>query len=194
MPEVVIENPIDLTIQTCSFQPCTEEHVTKCRKCQRVFCVIHANHFSPNFCQDCFKNLSAVEEKFNRVFEDYDTKTEIVTIRKDIRTRYYMDGMDWPFLGVWIKNLTDEELRSWWIFHFSVMKLIEVENETRRVTKRNVQKQQTPHLISKMNVMSNGTKVKVTKAPDTADQVRAKLRKTGIPENLIDQMISAMNL
>jgi len=46
-----------------------------------------------------------------------------------------MDGYGLAFLGLWINRLSDDELRAWWIFHFSIMKLIEVENETRKVKK-----------------------------------------------------------
>jgi hypothetical protein len=178
---------------TCSFSQCTDEHVTECRKCKRPFCVIHANRFTPNFCQECFKHLSAVEEKFSRVFDDYDTKTNTVTIKKTTNTRYYMDGIDWPFLGVWIRNLSEDELRIWWIFHFSVMKLIETENESRRVEKYRKLRDQSVGLISKTQTTSKGT-TKITKPVDTADDVRKKLRKQGIPENIIEMMVKTMGV
>lgn len=180
-------------LATCSFDNCTEEQVTKCRKCDRLFCVMHSNKFSPNFCQSCFTNLAAIEEKFNRVFEDYDTKTDTVQIRKETHSKYYMDGMDWPFLGLWINKLSDDELRSWWIFHFSVMKLIEAENETRKVRKNQKLREQGIGLITGVKTKTTTTVTRTTtKMSDTPEQVRAKLKKQGVPDNIIDMMIAQM--
>lgn len=182
-----------LKLATCVFDNCTEEQVNECRKCHRLFCVMHSNKFSPNFCQACFTNLSAVEEKFTRVFEDYDEKTNTVSVRTETRPKYYMDGMDWPFLGLWINRLTEDELRAWWIFHFSIMKLIEAENETRKINRYKKLREEGVGLITGKTVKVTTTTIKTTtKAPDTPEKIREKLRKQGIPEAIIDQMVSAM--
>jgi hypothetical protein len=184
------------TVLTCSFTPCTEENVHTCRKCNRTYCVMHSNNFSPNFCQACFRNLQAIETKFNRVFEDYDTKTSTITIRRETHAKYYMDGMDWPFLGLWINRLTDDELRAWWIFHHSIMKLIEVENETRKIKKAKKLREQSiaiGGLVSKTTKTTSGT-VRVIKTADTAEDVRKKLKKQGIPDTIIESMIKAMGV
>lgn len=178
-------------ILICSFN-CSEQNVHKCRKCERPFCVMHSNKFSPNFCQDCFKNLSAVEEKFHRTFDDYDTKTDKLTIHKQTNTRYYMDGADWPFVQLWIHELSDEELRTWWIFHYSIMKSIEAENEVRKVRKAKHERENpSVKFVSSVQKKSNST-TKVTKAVDTPDQLRAKLKKQGLPDTVIDMMIKTM--
>lgn len=177
----------------CSFQPCIEEeNLHKCRKCERLYCVMHSNLFSPNFCQECFKNLQAIESKFTRTFDDY-TNTGQLHVRKETQTRYYMDGMDWPFLGLWINRLSDEELRTWWIFHYSIMKLIEAENETRKVSKARKLREQGIGLVTGTKKLATGT-VKTTKMPDTAEDVRKKLKKQGIPDNIIDMMVATMGV
>ena len=198
MPDdIEIQEPTSENLLTCSFVPCTEENVVRCRKCNRTFCVMHSNPFSPNFCKECFKNLAAIESKFERVFEDYDTKTGQVNIHKQTNTRYYMDGMDWPFIGLWIHKLDDDQLRAWWIFHFSVMKLIEMENETRKVERTRKRREDSTKFIGTGQFVTSVHKTrtqttKVMKTPDTEDVLRAKLKKQGLADNIIDMMVAAM--
>jgi|SRR5215831_1467494 len=177
----------------CSFDNCTEENVHKCKKCDRAFCVMHANIFSPNFCQDCFKGLSSVEEKFHRVFDDYDTKTQKVVTIKQTNTRYYMDGPDWPFLNIWIHQLSEEQLRTLWIFHHSVMRLIEAENEVRKVRKaKKLREEQLANPVMTTTTVKKDRTVKVTKAVDSAEDVRKKLKKQGLPDAVIEQMVKML--
>src|ERR1700687_3576695 len=84
-------------IIVCAFSNCSEQITVRCRKCNRPFCIMHANRFSPNFCKECFANLAVMEGKFVRTFEDYDTKNEKLVITKESCTKYQMDGPDWPF-------------------------------------------------------------------------------------------------
>lgn len=180
-------------LATCVFDNCTEEQVNKCRKCDRLFCVMHSNKFSPNFCQACFPNLAAIEEKFTRVFEDYDEKNNVISVRKETHSRYFMDGMDWPFLGLWIRNLNEDELRAWWVFHFSVMKLIEAENETRKINRYKKIRETGIGLVTGTKTkVTTTTKTTTTKPPDSPEKIKEKLRKQGIPEAIIDQMVLAM--
>lgn len=176
----------------CSFS-CSEQDPQKCRKCQRLYCPLHASRFSPNFCQECFKNLAIVEDKFSRVFEDYDTKNDKLLIRKEVRTRWFLDGPDWPFLNVWINDLTDDELRVLWVFHHYVMKTIELENETRRV--EHVRKLRETHVPRSVSQTTKST-VQRTKTViiDTPETIRARLKKQGLPESIIEVMIKAMGV
>lgn len=192
--EVTPEEPKAEILGICAFSNCTEQHTQTCRKCERHYCIMHANRFSPNFCMECFKNLSLIESKFTRTFEDFDIKRDKFVVHSESCTKYYMDGPDWPFLNAWIDSLNDEELRSVWNFHFFVMKTIEAENEVRRI--ENAQKlrnQPTPRLMSSTTKSVSNT-TKVTKQADTADDVRKKLKKQGLPDILIDTMLAAMGL
>lgn len=186
MPEDVPVTP-DTHI-TCAF--CTEQEFRKCRKCNRNFCIMHANRFSPNFCKECFANLSPIESKFTRTFEDYNTKTEQVVITKESCTRYYMDGPDWPFVGVWIDSLSDDELKGIWNFHFFIMKMIEAENENRKI-KNAKRLRETPVPIT-AKIVTQTTKKTVTKQQDTPEELRKKLTKQGLPAAVIDMMVKAM--
>jgi hypothetical protein len=188
--ESVINNASSVEI-TCAFD-CTEQNVQRCRKCNRPFCIMHANRFSPNLCKECFTNLSVVEGKFQRTFEDYDAKSDKVTLTRETCTKYYMDGPDWPFLNAWIDTLTDDELRTIWNFHFFVMKTIESENETRKIEKyRKLREAPTPKLVSTVKTVK---KTVAVQQPETADSIRAKLKKQGLPDAIIDQMVAVMKL
>jgi hypothetical protein len=191
MPQEDLENKVEAII--CSFN-CSEQNIQRCRKCNRPFCVMHASRFSPNFCQDCFKNVSIVEDKFSRTFDDYDVKNDKVVIRKESCTRWYIDGPDWPFLNLWIDNLSDDELRIIWNFHFFVMKTIEAENETRKIEKyRKLREAPVPRLMSQTIKTGKGLrKVTSQKTPETPEEMRKRLTKMNLPANVIDMMVAQM--
>lgn len=178
------------SIVTCAFEQCTELDTVNCRKCQRPFCIMHSNKFSPNFCKECFSNLASLEDKFTRTFEDYDDKTDKLIITRESCTRYYMDGPDWPFLQMWIDSLDDSQLRAIWNFHFFVMKTIEAENEVRKIKKL---KKLREHPVPKIPRVSKMKSV-VTKTVqiDTAEDLRKKFKKQGLPDAVVEQMIIAM--
>jgi|SRR5579859_229510 len=174
-------------IITCAFDRCSEMDVHNCKKCGRPYCIMHSNRFSPNFCKECFTNLACIESKFTRTFEDYDEETDKTIVTRESCTKFYMDGPDWPFLTAWIDSLSDSELRTIWNFHFFVMKTIEAENEVRKIKKaKKLREMPTP--------VSTKTTVKLTKTVQvtTADDLRKKFKKQGLPDAIIDQMILAM--
>jgi hypothetical protein len=151
---------------------------------------MHCNTFSPNFCKECFKDLAVISDKFKRTF-DYIGDNGQLYIRTEERVRYYLDGMDWPFVTPWIHDLSDDELKSLWVFHHYIMKLIETENDTRNIEKaRKLRESPVPRLISSTTVKS--TRVTKPSVPETPESMRARLKKLGIPDVTIDAMIKAM--
>jgi hypothetical protein len=127
-----ILDPVEKKLNTCVFT-CNEEITIACRKCGRNFCINHASKFSPNFCQDCFKALSLIVDKFERRVDDYDAVTDSIVTRKESCKRLRLDGPDWVFYTVWIHKLSDEELQVVFEFHYFIVKLIETENEQRKI-------------------------------------------------------------
>ena len=177
-------------IITCAFDRCAEMDVHYCRKCERPYCIMHSNRFSPNFCKECFANLACIESKFTRTFEDFDEKTDKLIITKQSCDRYYMDGPDWLFLTIWIDSLNDHELKTIWNFHFFVMKTIEAENEVRKIKKyKKLREMPTPAIGTKSK-----SAIKITKTVQitTSEELRKKFKKQGLPDAIIEQMIQAM--
>lgn len=127
-----IIDPPPKSILTCAFD-CSSEKTKECFKCKRLFCYLHASRVSPNFCQDCFKAFSLLIDKFERRVDDYDEKTDSVLVRKESCKRLQFDGPDWVFYTAWIDTLNDEEAKTVWEFHFFILKLIEHDNETRKI-------------------------------------------------------------
>lgn len=171
----------------CAFD-CTDQDVKRCRKCNRPFCIIHCNHFSPNFCKECFKDLSIVAEKFKRTFDYIGDNGQLYT-KTEERTRYYLDGMDWPFVTPWINSLSDDEFKMMWVFHHCIMRLIEAENDTRNIQRaRSLREHVVPKLVTQ-TVTKRVTKVQV---PETPETLKTKWQKQGIPENVIVMMLAAL--
>lgn len=173
-------------LNICAFS-CSEQNTKRCRKCNRPFCIMHCNHFSPNFCKDCFKDLAIVADKFKRTFDYIGDNGQLYTHTEE-RIRYYMDGIDWPFVTPWIDSLSDEELRIMWVFHHFIMRLIETENDTRNIEKnRKLRETPVPKLITT-------TSKKITKIAqaDTPETMRKKWEKLGIDSATIDMMLKAM--
>jgi hypothetical protein len=127
---IVLEPTIPLLM--CSFD-CSSEETKECIKCKRLFCQIHSSRVSPNICQDCFKAFSLIIDRFERRVEDYDDKNDTVLTRKESCKRLKFDGPDWVFYTGWIDTLNDDELKTAWEFHFFIMKIIEHDNETRKI-------------------------------------------------------------
>jgi hypothetical protein len=181
-----IETPIE-QITICAFD-CSEQNVKRCRKCNRPFCIMHCNHFSPNFCKDCFKDIGIVADKFKRTF-DYIGDNGQLFIRTEERIKYYLDGMDWPFVMPWIDNLSDEELKILWVFHHCIMRLIETENDTRNVQKNRILRDTPiPRLITQTRTKS----VTKIQQPETPETLKAKWKKQGLTDTVIEMMLKAM--
>lgn len=167
----------------CAF--CTKEDVKKCLKCNRNFCPEHSARISPNFCQDCFKNLSVIIDKFTRTIEDYDHTTDSMVVKKDSCMQLRLDGPDYVFYTRWINQLNDDELRNVFEFHYFIVKLIEHENETRIITK-NKKLRDAPSPLS----ITKTTETKTTKTTTQKD-MRTELRKLKLPDAVIEAMIKA---
>lgn len=186
-----VNSDIADTIVICAFD-CTEQNTKKCRKCQRSFCIMHCNTFSPNFCKDCFKDLAIISDKFKRTFDHISDNGQLF-VKTEERVRYYLDGMDWPFVTPWIHSLSADELKSLWVFHHYIMRLIETENDTRAIEKNRVLRNSpVPRLITGTTTRT----IRTTKPtqPETAETIRAKLKKQGIADFIIDAMITAMEV
>jgi len=150
----------------CVFD-CSSEETKSCLKCHRNYCILHSSRISSNFCQDCFKNLSLIVDKFERRVEDYDSVTDTVTTKKESCKRLKFDGPDWIFYTAWIDKLTDDELQTVWEFHFFVLKLIEQQNEIRGAKRRD-------QLKSKSTQFMSGVQVTTTKETRTRKEVKPK--------------------
>jgi hypothetical protein len=175
------------SIIVCAFD-CCEQEIRRCRKCNRPYCIMHTSRFSPNFCKECFSNLAVIESKFHRTFQDYDAKTDKLVVRKESCNKWFIDGPDWPFLELWIQELSDAELEILWNFHYFVMKFIEHENDTRKIEQnRTLRELPTPRLITQ-----TVTK-KVTRLvqPETPETMRVKWEKMGLDKDTIDMMLAA---
>jgi hypothetical protein len=176
-------------IITCAFDRCTEMEVHYCHKCERPYCIMHSNRFSPNFCKECFANLACIESKFTRTFEDFDAKTDRLVITKQSCAKYYMDGPDWPFLTLWIDSLNNHELKTIWNFHFFVMKTIEAENEVRKIKKY----KKLREMPSPVKVIKSANKITKTIQVTTTEELKKKFKKQGLPDDIIEQMVLALN-
>src|SRR5882724_8930247 len=120
-------------LPTCKF--CLNEQTKVCIRCQSRFCTIHAAKFSPNFCKDCLTNLAATIERFQRTSTEYDALDDKLVTHTSTGTQIKIDGPDWVFYQAWIEQLSDDELREIYEFHYFVLKIIEYDNETRKVKK-----------------------------------------------------------
>ena len=192
-PENITVIPLDHSreshLQICSFSPCTEQNCKACRKCNRFYCIMHTNHFSPNFCMDCFNNLSIVRDKFEKIIKEYDENTDQVIVEKRSCTRIKLDEMDWPFLSKWIDLHNDEELHALWEFHYFIIKFIEHENDIRVIKKlKRIREQPTPRLVTTKQSKTKST----TKMADSPDDLKKRLKKQGLPDVVIEQMVLAL--
>src|SRR5206468_2597977 len=99
------EATIPLSALTCRY--CEKEEVKQCMKCKRHFCVDHCSKISPNFCQDCFAEVTVIVDKYVKTSEEYDEKSDQVITHRSSARRIRLDGPDWVWYSTAIQLLSD---------------------------------------------------------------------------------------
>jgi hypothetical protein len=189
LDNVSIEIPTPVTpLPVCKY--CIDDKVKECLKCKSLFCSIHASHFSPNFCKDCFSNLSVIIDKFQRTSTEYDHVHDTVVQSTSTCKRLTIDGPEWIFYTTWIHELSDEELQIVYEFHYFILKLIESANETKKIAR-----------ARKMKEVSGSHPIGIVTTKDTHVRREAKqkdmqteLEKLKIPVDTIKAMLLAAGI
>src|SRR5215831_5027059 len=120
------------TVQlTCKY--CLNENIKLCLKCKSRYCSIHAAKFSPNFCKDCLTNLGVIIDTVNRTSTEYDMLDDSLITKVTQSKTLQLDGSDWVFYSKWIEDLREEDWLEIYQFHYFVIKMMEYENEVRKV-------------------------------------------------------------
>lgn len=128
---------IEKNLSLCEFD-CSSAEVRECLKCHKRFCPLHTSRISLNFCKNCFNNLHLIIDKFERRTESYDEDTDTVVVKSESCKRMRWDGPGWLFTTLWVNQLTDDEFKTAWEFHYFVLKLIEQANESRNIKKNKI--------------------------------------------------------
>lgn len=177
---------------TCAF--CVDgaesnPEVKACMKCTKPFCAEHASRISPNFCKDCFAELAVVIDKYTKVEEEYDEKSDSVVTHKQSCRRIRLDGPDFVWYSIAITLLTDEELKQVLEFHRYMVTLIESTSMIRTVKASQAlagQKQ------TRTITTSTTTEVKKTRKVKTQKSLRDVLIASGITDPAtLDSMLKA---
>lgn len=185
MTEEIVTNTPDASLVICKY--CTDENVKKCLKCQSPFCALHAAHFSPNFCKDCFQNLNVILGKFTKTTTDYDARTDTLEHHTSGCKQIRLDGPDWIFYTSWIHMLSDDELEQVYEFHYFVLKMIEHENELRKIVKKDRLKKAV------IPIGANPLQVKAKREVKAKD-MQKELEKLGLPKDVIIVMLRASGI
>lgn len=160
------DNALPLTV-TCVF--CGDNNVKTCIKCRRPYCILHASRISPQLCEDCFKTVSVVIDKYTKVSEDYDTATDSIVERKSSCRRIRLDGPDYVWYSVAIQQSSDVELAGVLEFHKFMVSLIESLKTQREVIKNKLVREEgdkNPHLTKEVTTRTKTTKkIKQQKSP-----------------------------
>lgn len=170
---------------------CSAEDIRTCLKCNRHFCSLHSSSFSPAFCQECFKKLTLVIDKFTKVHEDYNPTTDAIVRKKEECDRLRLDGPDWVWFTKWVTKLTDDELAVVYEFHYFVLKIIETENEARKIERAHRIREKSGVAKSVLSTEKT-TEKKVRKTTKVVD-LKSQFKKMFplLPEAAIDAMVAA---
>jgi hypothetical protein len=117
----------------CAF--CTDTNIRICIRCQRPYCILHTSRISPQLCQDCFKEVYVVIDKFTRVTEEYNESTDSVEQHSTSCKRIRLDGPDYVWASVSVSKSNDQELGVMLEYHKFMVSRIENERTTREVAK-----------------------------------------------------------
>lgn len=171
----------DIKLIVCTW--CSGEKIKLCAKCNRPFCTLHSSRLTPILCQECFRGVSLVLDRFTRKTEDYDTALDTVITKTESCDRLRLDGPDWVWYTAWIHQLNDDELKIVFEFHYFVIKLIETANEQRKINK-------SQKLAATSIGVTKTTETKTKKVAKPVD-MRKQLEKLGLPEAVIVSMLKA---
>lgn len=159
-----------------------------CIKCSRPFCPEHSSKISPNACKECFSEFAAVVEKYTRIDEEYNEKTDSVVSHKSTSRRIRLDGPDYVWYSIAIQRLTDEELALSFQFHRFMVSLLE-HVTTVRVVKKS---QELAKLPSRGITTSTTTEIRKTRKVKQQKSLREILIGSGITdEAVLKQMLTA---
>jgi len=181
-------NEIQLQNSTLVCSYCPETTPKQCIKCKKPYCPNHASRLSPQFCQDCFKELSIIIDKYHKIEDEYDEATDSVIHRSSSCKRIRCDGPDWVFYNTAIHLLSDDELLNQIEFHKFMVSQIENTQDVRKVKKN--QAQYGASQGYKVSSTKSTTEIRRKREVKPVD-VRARLKKQGIPDALIDAMMKA---
>jgi hypothetical protein len=172
-------------VQLTSCAYCTNNNVKTCIKCQKVFCSEHASHISPQFCKDCFSQVTVLIDKYTRTTEEYDEINDSVETHKTSARRIRLDGPDYVWYSAAIQLLTDDEIVTQLQFHKFMVSLLEHLDTVRTVKKsQELAKQKVP--LSVRTTTETRQKKTVQKK-----SMRDILKASGVSGDLLEQMLKA---
>lgn len=178
-----------LTAEPCFF--CQKTESKQCKKCQKYFCIEHASKITSNFCQDCFKDLTVISEKFTKTTEEYDAINDETYTETRVSRRIRMDGPDYVWHTQWIHLMNDAELSVAFEFHKFMVSLIETERDVRKVKKAQKESQESKEYTKAVGIKKT-TETKVKKEMKSVDLV-TKFIKMGMTKELAEQMAAIAN-
>lgn len=174
----------DVPLLVCKY--CLSEQVRECLKCKSRYCVLHAAKFSPNFCKECLPNLSAITNTIMSTSTEYDMLDNELILKTVKHESLRLDGASWIFYSTWIENLNEEDWLEIYQFHYFILKMMEYENEVRKVKKA----RRAASAPLSVSMTKQSTTKKVVQAVD----MQAKLEKLGIPTATIKAMLQAAGI
>lgn len=151
-----------------------------CIKCTRPFCPEHSSKISPNACKECFSEFAAVVEKYTRIDEEYNEKTDSVVSHKSTSRRIRLDGPDYVWYSLAIQRLTDEELALSFQFHRFMVSLLEHVTTVRIVKKSN----ELAKMPSRGLTTSTTTEIRKTRKVKQQKSLREILTASGITDEV----------
>lgn len=164
-------------LDTCAF--CEDSNTKKCIKCQKFYCILHSSRISSQLCQDCFKEVYVIIDKYTKITEDFDLETNERIEHGSSCGRIRMDGPDYVWHSVYIQQQTDPELSVSLEFHKHMVSLIEKVTDIRKVEGLTKLRGEKPPVLQR----ETKTRTKTTKSLKQQKSPRDILLATGIKES-----------
>ena len=161
---------------------CESTDVKSCIKCSKPFCAEHSSKISPNCCKDCFSEFAATVEKYTRIDEEYNEKTDSIVSHKSSSRRIRLDGPDYVWYSMAIQRLNDAELANMFQFHRFMVSLLEHTTTVRLV--KNAQAQMLDGHKHKNITTSTTTETKKTQRVKQQKSLRDVLIASGITDEV----------
>jgi hypothetical protein len=170
--------------------------IIKCSKCNTIFCYHFASAIDPQYCTECFGDLTVTKEIVTKEYVHYNEETDEITSYKRRARATKISGEDWLFAQRRIENISDAELEAAIEYHRAILGLMIYEREVRRAAKMHryagIKIQIKPASDSTTTTTKVTKEIKSSKTVATAQATVASMLKGGMSQAELMNMLKTL--
>ena len=127
-----IETATQRTCRACLEKNLIEEvFLARCATCSLIFCTHFASNIDPQFCTECFSDITLHKEVITKTYQYENADGEVAEYKRKARL-IRLEGLSWLFIQRKILDMSDEALELAIEYHREIMTGMVSEREQRK--------------------------------------------------------------